>query len=248
MTGTIELCADRETWKKRQLDSTSRDPAQRTKAVGNSGNFQLSGPHRLSHGADSRSSPRPVCLSLQPHVALPCSVSKGQSGRPSKGSDSVGRRHEAWRLCSVSGLGRSKDARADDAVQETRQKDGGRLAPRLLQATGTISCRRAQDRWVGMQRCPASFAICLQQLCIQTAGAGQLQSEDGTELVTATRMHGGMPRSAEAERESASFLQDGSAEKALGMAQLPSGMSCVYPSCRSWLHGAGSHVLRGRRA
>lgn len=104
MTGTIELCADRETWKKRQLDSTSRDPAQRTKAVGNSGNFQLSGPHRLSHGADSRSSPRPVCLSLQPHVALPCSVSKGQSGRPSKGSDSVGRRHEAWRLCSVVSL------------------------------------------------------------------------------------------------------------------------------------------------
>lgn len=122
MTGTIELCADRETRKKRQLDSTSRDPAQRTKAVGNSGNFQLSGPHRLSHGADSRNSPRPVCLCS--HMSLCHALSQRVSPAGNQKVLTVwGDDMETGDCLQRLWFGAEQDARADDAVQEmARQK------------------------------------------------------------------------------------------------------------------------------
>lgn len=122
--------------------------------------------------------------------------------------------------------GGAKTPRADDAVQETRQKSSVALHQDYCKLQVPY---RADEPKIGGGYATLPCLVCdMPAAAVHPAGAGQLQSEDGqNSSLCAVRMHGGMPRSAEAERESASLLQDGSAEKASGMAQLPSGMSCA---------------------
>lgn len=155
--------------------------------------------------------PRPVCLCSHMSLCHALSQRVGPAGNQ-KVLTVWGDDMETGDCLQCLWFGAEQDARADDAVQEmARQKMEVALHRDYCKLQ--VPYRAVEPRIGGYATLPC--LVCDMPAAIVHTQYIQLGLVNfnpricGTELFSATRMHSGMPRSAEAERESASFLQDG---------------------------------------
>jgi hypothetical protein len=208
--------------------------------MGNSGNFQW--PGVLARTVQIRASPSPRfshCSGLSQQATV--------WGNAMEIGDRL-----------VCGLGRSKDARAGDAVQapdkQGKRGQEPRLAPRLLHATATASCRRGRDSHVTLP--------CL--VCDMPAAAVHTAEVGGRHVLmmgpTRTLLRHPDARGDAAFRRGRAAVtrgrEDGSLHQFVVRWKCGKGLrngaasamsSCVYSNRRAWWHTAGSHVPWGRR-